>query len=125
MPVAKKLRLKIEEHTGKPFNYIEINHKVQAGSLKTKEDLGEFAGNLLFVTFDDLEAICKTCHSVVTYSQKSGMSEEDSAIEKQALFIVNKAKGNDKLWLTSKGITPASNAKLRRLQIVNKLKEDK
>jgi hypothetical protein len=116
MPVAKKVKAKIEALTGKLFNYIEINHKAQAGSLKNKEDLGKFASNLLYVTFDDLESVCKQCHGVHTYSEKNSVSAEEAALQKEVIRII-KAVG-DKEWLLSRGITPEKNAKKRREQIV-------
>ena len=121
MPVDKKLKKKIEAHTGKPFNYIEINHKTEAGTLRSKEDIGRFAANLLYVTFDDLEPMCKECHAVLTYMQKEGVDEKTAIAEKAAIAIC-KAKV-DIEWLEDKGIVPASNAAKRRIQIVQELKK--
>lgn len=119
MPVPKKVRKKIEESTGVPFNYIEINHKTEAGSLKSKEDLGRFAANLLYVTFDDLEPVCKKCHSILTYCSKEGVDEKTAEATKTCIAIQKTKK--DKEWLTERGIKPASNAKLRREQIIKVL----
>ena len=47
---------------------IEVDHIKAAGSLKSKEDLGSFAGRLLFVMPEDLQLLCKTvCHPVKSY----------------------------------------------------------
>lgn len=120
LPVSKKVKKKIEATTGKPFVYIEINHKTEAGVLKSKEDVGRFATNLLYVTFDDLEPMCTECHSIITYMSKEGVSEQEAIATKKAIQL-EKSK-QDKEWLISKGITPAKNAKLRREQIVEELK---
>lgn len=122
LPVPSKLRKKIEAATGEPFNYIEINHKTEAGSLKSKEDLGRFAANLLYVTFDDLEAVCKKCHSIITYMQKEGVDENEALLQKQAIVIIKKEKDNDKKWLIERGVKPKGNAKQRREQIIEELR---
>lgn len=54
---------------------IEVDHIVPAGSLKCKEDLGAFASKLLFVMPKDLQLLCKTCHQVKSYMDKSGVDE--------------------------------------------------
>lgn len=120
MPVSKSVKLKIEAHTREPFNYIEINHKVEAGSLKTKDDLAKFASNLLFVVFDDLEPLCKKCHSTTTYAMRMGVSEEDAALEKKAIHIINTQ--GDKEFLRSLGLPVGSNAVSRRKQIIEYLR---
>lgn len=122
LPVDKKLKKKIEAHTGKPFNYIEINHKTEAGTLKSKEDIGRFASNLLYVTFDDLEPMCKECHAVVTYMQKEGVDEDVAVATKKAIQL-EKSK-QDKAFIIDKGKLPCKNAKERRKQIVKLLLED-
>lgn len=119
MPIAKKVRTKIEKATGVPFNYIEINHKTEAGSLKSKDDLGRFASNLLYVTFDDLEPQCKKCHSEITYASKEGVSLEEAVIHKQVIAIM-KTK-DEKNWLIERGVTPASSAPKRRKQVYEEL----
>lgn len=119
MPVNKDVKKKIEKFTGKPFNYIEINHKTEAGSLKSKEDIGRFAANLLYVTFDDLEPMCKECHAVLTYMQKEGVDKKTATAEKQAIALC-KDKA-DVEWLESKGLTPEKSSPKRRKQIVEYL----
>lgn len=119
LPVESSVKKKIEEHTKVPFNYIEINHKTEAGSLKSKDDIGRFATNLLYVNFDDLEPICKECHNILSYSQKEGISIEEAIIQKKAIAIMKESSG--KPWLLSKGVTPAGSAPKRREQIVSYL----
>ena len=121
MPVTREVRKRIEEGTGEELVVIEINHKTAASNLRCKEDLAEFASKLLFVNFDDLEPLCQTCHRIHTYSEKEGVSFEEAKAQKQAIEIIKKKE--DRVFLESKGITAASNAKGRREQIVNYLKE--
>lgn len=114
MPVTRKVKARIEKLTGEDYNYIEINHKTEAGTLTSKSDLGRFASNLLYVSFKDLESLCKKCHSIVTYSQRYGVSEEEAEVEKKAIQVM---KEDEKQWLKERGVEPASNAKLRRAQV--------
>lgn len=44
--------------------YVEVNHKVPAGSLRSKEDLPLFVENL-FCEIDNLEVVCKECHKKI------------------------------------------------------------
>jgi hypothetical protein len=118
-PVAKATRDRITAATGKPLYTIEINHKKEAGTLKTKQDLGEFAAKLLFVNFEDLEPQCQKCHRIISYSQREGISFEQAAIQKDVIEVMRADSG--KPWLTSKGIVPLGNAKLRRQQVTEEL----
>ena len=102
---------------------IEINHKNAASSLRSKEDLGNFASKLFYVTFDDLEPLCKPCHDIFSYMEKNYVTYEEAKIMKEAVGICN-VKGDDKKWLLDNGITPESNAAKRRKQIENKLRSD-
>lgn len=109
---------KIEERTGKPLNYIEINHKKPAGVLRTKEDVAEFAANLLFVTFKDIEAVCHKCHQIVTYSQRHGVSEEEAAVELEVIQICKLPALQIKEYIEVAGkMEPGSNATKRRNQV--------
>lgn len=67
---------------------------------------------------DNWVLACKPCHKIKSYAVKQGISYEEAAIEKEAIQI---CKGDESKWLVSKGITPASNAKLRRQQVVDYL----
>ncbi len=111
-----KILAAYEELHGKPPVFIEINHKNEAGSLQCKEDVERFAGNLLFVNFDDLESLCQNCHSIVSYSQKEGVSIEEARAHKKAIQIEKEKRVNE--TLVELGITPASNATKRRKQLV-------
>lgn len=85
---------------------IEVNHKVQCGDIK---DQG-YHLRLLDVRYSDLEAVCKPCHAIITYSERSGLSFEDAKIEKEVIaFGKLPAEKQKKLLVNSK----AKNAKER------------
>lgn len=118
--IDRATKKKIESLTKQEVVTIEINHKNEAGTLTCKEDIGRFAANLLFVGFDDLEALCKVCHGYVTYSQREGVSVQEAKLIKQAIKI-EKSK-EDRNILKAAGIKPDTNAKKRRLQLLELLR---
>lgn len=100
-----------------PFADLEVNHKKQAGGFELAF-IGDFADNLLNVSVDDLERLCKPCHSIVTYSERSGMTMEDSIIEKKVIaFMKNNKAAEQKAKLLKIGIEPAKTIPLRRDQV--------
>jgi len=62
---------------------IEINHKVKCGSVK---DPG-YHLRLLDIQFDDIEALCKPCHGIVTYAERKGLSFEEAKFEKKVVYF--------------------------------------
>lgn len=94
---------------------IEVNHKKTVGTL-TKENLGEFVTNLLFVKEDDLELVCKPCHSIITYSERSGMSIEESEVEKKVILFTKHPAAVQKEKLRKVGIEPGATVGIRRTQ---------
>jgi len=115
MPIGQATRKRIEKATGVPLYTIEINHKSEAGTLKNKRDLGEFATRLLYINFDDLEPQCQNCHRIISYSQRHNISFEEAEIEKRVIAII---KEGDREWLKTRvGYLVGSNAKIRRQQI--------
>ncbi len=106
---------------GKTFVISEgqVDHITPAGKLNSVEDVQGFVERLLFVTEDDLRLVCKGCNNALAMSDKQGISYELALSTKQAIQIENTE--DTKEWLLSKGIQPASNAKLRRKQIIDYL----
>ncbi|WEY17900.1 hypothetical protein OJIADAOI_00129 [Pseudomonas phage SPA05] len=78
----------------------------------------------MFVRIGDLAVLCKPCHEIKTYAERYGLTLEEADIVKQAIAI-QKQKGYDKVFLQEAGIKPASNAKLRKEQIIEYLKSKK
>lgn len=98
---------------------VEVDHKHGNQTFKTVEDFQKYFEKILKVGFDDLQILCKSCHSIKTHSEKRGITFDEARIEKQAIAIVDSKK--EKEWLSERGITPASNAPTRRAQIIEEL----
>lgn len=105
-----------------PMSLIEVDHKKGQHQLKTLEDIGSFIRGIVLVTEDDLQTVCKPCHKIKSHSERGGISFEEARAEKLVIEITKTKQ--DKVWLQSKGIIPASNAKARREQITKYLKEN-
>ena len=100
---------------------MEVDHLTGEHSLRKLSDLQSFIEGIVCVSKKDLGLICKPCHKAKSYAERTGMSVGEAMIEKQAIAI---QKGDDKAWLASQGVTPAGNAKARRVQIVETLKKE-
>lgn len=96
-------------------NDVEVNHKKTVGTL-TWENIGEFVENLFHVKEADLEILCKTCHGIVTYSERSGMSMEDAAVEKKVIEFTKHSAAVQKEKLAKVGIVPGKTGIDRRAQ---------
>lgn len=101
----------------------QIDHIVMGGSFSDWKTYTEWARRILWVTADDIRELCIDCHSIVNHMQKTGKSYEESIIEKKVIDIIKQK--NDKQVLQDAGITPASNAKKRREQLVDLLSKEK
>lgn len=113
------------EMCGKTFPISEgqVDHIHPAGTLKEKEDIQGFVERLLFVTEDDLRLVCKGCNNALAMSDKTKRSYEECLVDKQAIAI-QKVKGGDVKWLEARDVPPGKNAKIRKQQIIDKLKEE-
>ena len=106
-----------------PLSDIEVNHKNTVGTL-TLETLGTFCERLLLVQEEDLELLCKECHEIVTYQERSGMTLEEAAIEKKIIAFFNKYPASEqKRRFELAGMKPASKAADRRVQLREYLRE--
>lgn len=65
---------------------------------------------------------CKPCHRDKTHSERRGISMKEASYEKIAIDLEKKKLVV--VWLKDKGVAPASNAKSRRQQVIDKLKEE-
>ena len=111
------------EMCGKQSRNCEVDHLGGGKGFHNWETFVEWQKRILLVSFDDIQELCQECHSVISHSQKTGLSLEAARIDKMAIELVKTKK--DKIWLLEHGLKPASNASMRRKQITDYLsKED-
>ena len=98
---------------------LECDHVIESEGCYSFETAEKFLWHCAANSPDNWALVCKPCHKIKSYSIAEGLSFEDAAATKQAIQIENTE--DTKEWLLSKGIQPASNAKLRRKQIIDYL----
>lgn len=95
---------------------IECDHISGEHPLLSLEDVLPFAENILRVGYEDLQLICKDCHSIITYSERYGMSFEDAKKEKGVIAKLKQSVTKQKQELKKAGFKDKdiSNADKRR-----------
>lgn len=104
---------------------VEVNHKEQVGKNLSLENFNEYAQKLLVVKEEDLEILCKGCHSVTTYAERMGIDLENAEIEKKVIKFKNKPAAQQITGLKSLGIVPARTEKERIVQAREYLRSKK
>jgi len=109
---------------GKGGGQIECNHKGTVGGFNELdvEKFKTFVVNLLMVREDELELLCRKCHAIVTYSERSGMSIEDAEIEKKVIKFCKQPAAIQKEKMLKAGIRPEPTVAKRRRQLRNYLR---
>lgn len=103
-------------------NDVEVDHIEGNHSLKSSSEIGTFITSIIEVSKEDLQIVCKPCHKIKSYADKQGLSYKQAAATKLAIELVKTKK--DKSWLTARGVSPASNQKARREQIIEVLTQE-
>ncbi len=103
---------------------VQVDHKKGENPCSSLEDVASYAQALLGVGPDDLQLLCVDCHSTKTHAERYNLSEEDAKIDKQVVAIEKTKAHSVRAWLIARGITPAKNAKERRMQITEQLRKE-
>lgn len=98
---------------------LQVDHVVGNVSLNDEEDVLNFIKHLIPPP-NSLQLVTKEAHKIKSHAEKHGLDYKESEIEKKIIQIIKDKK--DKLVLSEAGITPASNAKQRRIQLVQYFK---
>lgn len=95
---------------------LEVDHKRQAAQKPLKDDLTGFITGMVFVTFDDLQLVCKPCHKVKSYAERLGITFAEAEAEKLAIEACKKSVKDQINLLTELGFdnTLTKNQKDRR-----------
>lgn len=113
------------EQCGKDHKVVEVDHRTGEYSLRKVTDIQSFVEGIVFIRKEDLAILCKPCHKIKTHSERSGMSLEDAAIDKEAIAICKQKADVVKSWITERGEVPARTVPERKLQVKRLLKEVK
>lgn len=84
-----------------PQGKTQVDHLLAStiGGVKSEEGWGRLVTRMYYVTFDDIQILCKPCHDVKTYSERKNISFEKAVIEKQVVDIMKKNVHDLKIWL--------------------------
>ena len=82
---------------------VEINHLKGENPLRTLDDVLPFAQSILGVSYDDIEILCKPCHSIFTYAERYGVSLEAAKKEKAVIEKINQTVAIQKKELLAAG----------------------
>tara|TARA_R110000851_G_scaffold75083_2_gene165624 strand:- start:450 stop:1097 length:648 start_codon:yes stop_codon:yes gene_type:complete len=104
---------------GQRYATYNIDHIEDAGSCRNGLEACIFLFRLL-TSPDNIQLLSAEYHKILTYQQKEGVSFEQAKAAKGAILI-QKTSTTEKAWFVENGITPASNARLRRQQITEHL----
>lgn len=84
---------------------VEVNHKCGENQLLTFEDVLPFTQSILGVGFDDIEVLCKVCHSTQTYAERYDMTFDEAKKEKRVIEKINQTVAIQKKELLAAGFT--------------------
>ena len=87
-----------------PQNQIQVDHIVEAGSLRGEGGLDGFIERL-FPPQEGMALLCHPCHTVKTLANKRGISIEEAKIEKEVIKIMKYPASAQVAWLKEKGVT--------------------
>lgn len=101
---------------------LQVDHQVGEVSLRSWEDILPFVQHLIPPP-DSLQLVTEEAHKIKSHAERRGMTYEEALLDKKAIDI-QKKRGYDTTWLKERGVEPASNAKLRKQQIIKILEDE-
>lgn len=106
-------------HKEFPIAEGQVDHLLQAGSLRSTEDIQGFVERLLYVTEDDIQLVCKGCHNIISYQQRHDITFEEARRRKMAIEFNKKPITEQKAYFEERGITidKPTKAKLKEAYI--------
>ena len=72
---------------------VAVDHVIPAGKLQSKSDIAEFVDKL-FCGESGLQVLCKSCHDLKSYIEKTGLSKEE-AISRKEIIAFSKLPVNE------------------------------
>lgn len=104
---------------------IEVDHKEGHHKFTKLSEFENYFNRILMVRAEDLQVLCKGCHSVKTLSESQGITFEQAAILKRSIEVEKKGVKQTVDFLKSNGYTPASSKDKRRLQLIEYFGKEK
>lgn len=74
----------------------QVDHKTGNHSLREIDQIQRFIESIVFVTFDDLQVVCKGCHTIKSYAERKNITFEEAKLEKEVIAFGNKKVNEQK-----------------------------
>lgn len=100
------------KHTGNKFPFTKVEH------------FQDYFDNILMVSFDDLQVLCKEDHLTKTLAEKLDISFESAKIEREVIKICKLKASQIDSWLKDRNVVVAKNPKSRRDAVRKVLEEE-
>lgn len=99
-----------------PGSSLEVDHKQSSNGCTNKQEAEQFLWYCVGGTGEDWQLVCKPCHKIKTYSERTNVSFEEALIEKKIIAWEKDKSIQHQEYLLSLGYTKeqTSNAKKRR-----------
>jgi len=112
------------EHCNNLFKQTEceVDHIEQAGSFKDWGDLEKWMVKLMHINWGSIRVVCKTCHRIKSYAERTGMTFEEAKLEKEVIAFTKTKLHQQQSVMTLIG-SDATNAKQRRAAYKKYLQE--
>lgn len=68
----------------------QVDHKEGNHSLREIEQIQQFIESIVFVTFEDLQMVCKGCHTIKSYAERQDITFEEARFEKEVIAFSKK-----------------------------------
>lgn len=106
------------EHCNQQFKQTEceVDHIDAAGSFKGWEDFEVWMTKLMHINFNSIRIVCKECHRIISYAERTGMTFAEAKLEKEVIAFtkLKPSVQSRKLHTYGFDIATLTNAKLRR-----------
>ncbi len=107
-----------------PQSQVEIDHRHGNHTFTSVAQFQNYYDNILNVCWDDLQLLCIPCHQTKTLMESHGLTFEEAQLEKRVIAACKGTAAVVKKWMIQRGMTPATTAPNRRLQIKDYLSKE-
>lgn len=114
------------EHCNNLFKQTEceVDHIEEAGGFKDWENFDKWMHKLMHINWDSIRIVCKTCHRIISYAARMGITFDEAKLEKEVIRFTKFTPARQKQILLVK-FPPKdrANAKVRRAAYKKLLQE--
>ena len=102
----------------KDFLKVQVDHIGDSSKFSDITDVESFARHLYYVGEGDIQLACKSCHDIITHSQKHNVSFEVAAVLKKVIETMKLPVSKVLAILNEAGYNDVSNAAKRKSALI-------